>query len=96
MYAIATIPVQLDTTDKCAQKLASLCFTWVKGFNTKVEQNGRKRWSKIMLRRRSRRMSVSVLQLTSPVWLLWKVSSQGGLEPEVETHRKHPIPPAGR
>ena len=30
---------------------------------------------------------------TSPEWLLWKVSSQGGLEPATETQRKQPIPP---
>ena len=30
---------------------------------------------------------------TCPEWLLWKVSSQGGLEPATETQRKQPIPP---
>ena len=30
---------------------------------------------------------------TCPEWLLWKVSSQGGLEPATDTQRKQPIPP---
>ena len=33
------------------------------------------------------------LEVTSPEWLLWNVSSQGGFDPPTETQRKQPIPP---